>query len=475
MKVVMVASEALPFIKVGGLADVVYSLSKKLASKKINTSVVIPFYRHIKESNLINESGIKLYTSFDIDMAWRHLWCDVYVLKHQNVDYYFIDNEYYYNRDNVYSYDDDMERFAFFNLAASKLIFEKMDNVDIVHVHDWQSGMVPLIHTDKYSNVNTKFMLTIHNPCFQGICSRGDLYNYLNLNEYYFDCGLARMDDCVNFLKTAIMLCDVVTTVSPTHKEELLSGISSYGIERVLPYKGSDFIGIINGLDTKEFNPNTDEYIYHKFNKNNVIKGKKLNKISLCKEFNLENPDYPLISVVGRLATQKGINLILNQLDSILKFKVNLIVLGQGEPLLENQFAFYNDRYSNLSVNICYSNQIAHKIYASSDFLLMPSLFEPCGIAQMIAMRYGTLPIATKVGGLKDTIVGYNHFNEDDATGILFNKDEDDLVNIIYQAISLYDKKRLMSRLIHNAMEKDFSWAKSTEDYIRLYKQILLK
>ena len=475
MKVVMVSSEALPFCKVGGLADVVYSLSKKLVINKINASIILPLYKCIKDSQGFKDNA-RFISTLNIDMSWRKLSCDVYCYEINNVTYYLIGNEYYFSRKDIYGESDDFERFAFFSLAAYKVIKEVIKKVDIVHIHDWQGAAVSLLHHHyKDRNDNIRFMLTIHNPAFQGICDRNDLWNYFNLPEYYFDNGLARLDDKVNLLKAAICLSDIVTTVSPTHRDELRRGISSYGLEKILPSKGTDFVGVLNGLDTKEFNPTTDRYIYANYNKDNVNMGKKINKEKLMEELGLKDPNKPLFCIVSRLTHQKGISFIVNNIQKLLKLDLNLVILGKGEKDFENQLSFYCDSKENACCLLKYSNELAHKIYAASDFLLMPSKYEPCGIAQLIALRYGTIPIASKVGGLKDTIVSYNTLNEDIANGLLFNFDDDNfLLNVIF-AIDLYSKKRIMSKIIHNAMNSSSSWTKASKEYIRLYRQMIQK
>ncbi|MDD7736167.1 MAG: glycogen synthase [Bacillales bacterium] len=476
MRVVMVASESLPFAKVGGLGDVVYSLSKKLVNKNVKVSIVIPFYKCIKE-NII--SSLELYQSFNVKMSWRNQICDIYHLIKDKIDYYFIGNDYYFFRDKIYGEKDDFERFSFFGLSAYELIFKYLKRVDIVHIHDHQGSSIPLLyyynHQKEYDKKRTRFMLTIHNPCFQGICQRSDLSNYFNLPESLFDDGLARLDGQVNLLKSAIMLSDKVTTVSPSHKCELLNGISSYGLEKVLPFRNSDLVGILNGLNEEEFNPKNDPYIYLPFSKNNVINNKKYNKQKLCQELNFVHKDYPLFCIVSRITKQKGFGIIIQNIEKILKFKLNLVILGQGDPDLEHQLSFYCMNKDNVSLNIKYSNELAHKIYASSDFILMPSLYEPCGISQMIALKYGTIPLCTKVGGLKDTIISYNQLNIDKANGLLFDYDSNELLINLIISLNIFEKKREMNKLIHNAMNANFSWNKACEEYLRLYKQMLQK
>ena len=475
MKVVMVSSESLPFAKVGGLGDVVYSLSRKLVSRNVKVSIVMPFYKCIKE----NVSSLEEVASFNVKMSWRNQPCKIFHLSKDRIDFYFINSDYYFSRDKIYGENDDFERFSFFSLSCYELIFSYMKKVDIVHIHDHQGAIIPLLyyhnHLEEYSKNRTRFMLTIHNPCFQGKCQRQDLYNYFNLPEKYFDEGLARLDDQVNILKSAIMLSDLVTTVSPSHKDELLNGVSSYGLEKVLPLRKSDFIGILNGLDENEFNPSSDPYIYMNYSKNNVINRKKVNKRALCKELHLVHEDYPLFCIVSRITKQKGFGLIIQNIEKILKFKLNLVILGQGEDDLEHQLSFYCMNKDNVSVNIKFSNELAHKIYAASDFLLMPSLYEPCGISQMIALKYGTIPLCTKVGGLKDTIISYNKLNIESANGLLFDYDSNELLINLIISLSIYQKKRELYKLIQNGMNSSFSWNKACDEYLRLYKQMLQK
>lgn len=475
MKIVMICGEALPFIKVGGLGDVVYSLSKKLVSKKINTSIILPLYKKIKENNELFKNMEKV-TSFSFNMSWRNVQADFYKINYKGIDYYFLSNDYYFNRDDIYGEYDDIERYSFFSYAIFIFIKEYLKKIDIIHLHDWHGGMIPLLFKHYCKNFNVGFMLTIHNPCFQGICDREDLGNYFNLPNQYFDEGLVRFNDKVNFLKTAIVLSDRINTVSPTHRKEILSGISSYGLENILKERKSDFVGILNGLDNKEFNPSTDKYINYKFDKESVLRNKKLNKIKLCEELHLNNSSYPLFCLVSRLTYQKGISFLLKNIEKILKLKINIVILGQGEQEFEKQLAFYSLKYHNLKCIFKFSNSLAHKLYASSDFFLMPSFFEPCGISQMIALRYGSLPIATKVGGLIDTIIPYNKINEEYANGFLFTLDDDYFIVNINLALDMYNNdRRIYSKIVHNAMNSNFSWTKSCEEYCRLYLQIIQK
>lgn len=473
MKICMVTSESIPFCKVGGLADVVYSLSRKLVVNKKNVSIVIPLYKGIKEREDIK---FTFETRFNIDMSWRKLPAEVYSCVYRDIKYYFIGNDFYFNRDNPYGYNDDQERFAFFQSATLKMFDELNLNFDIVHNHDWQTGMIPLLYREFYhksARKRPKFIYTIHNSAFLGLVDRKDLYNYFNLSEYFFDNGETRINNNVSYLKAGIMTSDRITTVSPTFAKELLE--DKYNpISYVLNERKSVFRGILNGIDTKEWNPDTDKLINYNFTIENVLSQKQKNKNELCKEFGFD-PKLPLLGVVSRLTSQKGINLILDSLDVLLKNKINLVVLGTGEKEIEDRISFYGVNYpKNVKAIIKYSNELAHKIIASSDFFLMPSLFEPCGITQMLSQRYGTLPIARATGGLKDTIVSYNGANEKEANGILFSSfDQNSFLLATLLGLNLYSQRRKYSRIIHNAMSINNSWTRSYKDYYALYLEAI--
>ena len=478
MKIAFATSESLPLVKVGGLGDVVYSLAKKMKNNNISKiMIVLPLYKQVREHPLFKDATF--FKDYSLRMAWRNIDYKVYRFEYNSVAFYLIDNPYYFDRDEIYGYNDDLERFAFFQNAFCQVAFSDDFKVDVVHLNDWETGMIPLIYKTQYSGVLNKevrFLMTIHNPAYQGICDKKDLYDYFNIPESYFDDGTTRFNDKVNYLKTGIVTCDMLTTVSSTHRDELARGEFAHGLENIIALKKSDFVGITNGLDTKHFNPDTDKHIWQNYNIESVIKSKRINKENLLKELGLENPDLPLFSIVGRLASQKGISYLLKHLDEILRFPINLVILGKGEADLENQLVFFDGHYKNLKVIIDYSSDLAHKLYASSDFLLMPSFYEPCGISQMVAMRYGTLPLCSNVGGLKDTVISFNHLNEEVANGILFSLNNEDAINkVIFEALDIYSKPRLKNKLIHNAMKANFSWNKAAKEYIRLYRQMLMK
>ena len=417
MKVVMVTGESNPLVKTGGLADVVYSLSKELVkSRKNDVSIIMPFYKQVKAK--LTKRPVKV-CSFEVYMSWRKQYCVVYKTIIEGIRYFLIKNDQYFGRDNIYSYDDDIERFACFTLASKKLM--EMINLipDVIHIHDWHPGMLPLLIKDDYGSPlnKAKFVLTIHNPAFKGLFDKYFLGNFYNLNDKYFNDGSVCFNGAVSTLKTAIMYSNKITTVSPTHRIELLTDESiSGGLNHVLEYRRDDFVGILNGIDYEEFDPTKDEKIVAKL-KGNVASFKKANKEALLKEKDLVNDDAPLYGMVSRLTWQKGFYLLMEQLDALCAAPIQLVILGSGESQIENKFRELEDGNKG---KICfyygYNESLAHRIYAASDLFLMPSLFEPCGISQLCSMRYGTLPLVRETGGLKDTVDAYNEYEKSDTT-----------------------------------------------------------
>lgn len=480
MKILMVAGESNPFAKSGGLADVVYSLSRELVKRRNKVSVVIPFYKKIKDQHRKEHmTEYEMVTTFPVYMSWRVQYCGVFKYVHEGIDYYFIDNEQYFYRDGLYGFDDDIERFAFFNLAVVELILKLHLKFDVIHIHDWQAGMIPLLlQTDFRTAIDyyvPHFVLTIHNPAFQGRFDPYYLGDFFNLSDVYYRDGTVRFDNSASFLKAAIVVCDKITTVSPTHAEEILNGDHSYGLESVIRFRQYDFKGILNGVDENEFDPRTDEHISMQYDETNVLEAKKKNKRDLLSKFGhkIKNPDLPLFAVVSRLTFQKGISLVLDAIPHI-SGKANIFILGSGEEELESRAKYLGDCFSeNVATYFGYNDDIAHKVYAACDFFLMPSLYEPCGIGQMIAHRYGALPIVRTTGGLKDTVVGFDGNNLNKADGFTF----DDyclkgLLGPCESALDLYSYKDEKLIMMQNAMKKDHSWKKSSKAYNDLYREI---
>lgn len=477
MKIVMVASEARPFCKTGGLADVVYSLSKELVVLKEEVSVIIPFYRTIKETIKV---PVEFVDSFIVDMSWRHQEVKVFTTKQDGIDYYFVEH-WYFDRHNLYGDGDDGERFALFTLAVREFLMRRKETPDIIHVHDWQAGMLPCAiktidwYRDRF--VNTRFVMTIHNPAFQGMLDRDALGDIYNLPTSLFDDGFVRLDGRVSTLKSGIVYADKITTVSPTHRQELLTPEGGMHLDGVLALREWDFCGILNGIDYLEFNPEDDKQIYATFNVKTLIEGKKKNREALLKELNLNYYDRPLYSLVSRLTWQKGLDILFPAIVELAERGCNIVILGSGERQYELEFERLRARYPDkIAIYIGYNDTLAHKIYAASDFFLMPSLFEPCGLGQMIAQRYGTLPIVRRTGGLKDSVINFDSSNEDTSNGFGFdNYHPDDMKYTSVYAYDTWFAKDTIHHLMKNAMNTDNSWAKSAKSYLGLYKEIVHK
>ena len=477
MKIVMVSSESRPFCKTGGLADVVYSLSKELVVQGEEVSIILPYYdaiaRHLPKSEL------KKAVSFSTHMSWRQQTVDVYHLVQEGINYYFIENQQYFERGHIYGDFDDGERFGFFTNAAKEFLIAKKLYPDIIHVHDWQAGMLPcLMKVDPYCQkkfAKTKYVFTIHNPAFQGLMPKFTLGDFYNLTDELFDNGSVRFKDQVSTLKAGIVYSDKITTVSPTHHLELLTPEGGMGLDGVLRYREWDFSGILNGIDYLEFNPESDKQIAKPYTASNLIGGKKANREALFKEFNLKKNNGPLFSLVTRITWQKGFDIIFPAIEELLQRGASIFMLGSGEYQYEQRWEDIRRRYlDRVGLFIGYSDPLAHKIYAASDFFIMPSLFEPCGLGQMIAQRYGTLPIVRRTGGLRDSVICYNGSNSETSNGFGFDEySVYEMTRTAHYAYDCYENKTLLHQLMKNAMLTDNSWQKSTLEYIKLYKQLV--
>ncbi|MGO2617231.1 MAG: glycogen synthase GlgA [Lactococcus cremoris] len=479
MKVLFASSECAPFFKTGGLGDVAGALPKELAKKSEISSVgvILPYFKNeMKEeyrSLLVDE-----FYDF-VDVGWRHEYFGVKTLVKDNVKYYFLDNEHYFGRGQLYGYGDDGERFAFFDLAVCQLL-EKLDFIpDILHVNDWQTAMIPFLLKEKYKWINAysdiQSVLTIHNIEFQGVMQGDALTELFGMGmERYFE-GVVRHNGMLNMLKTGILYADRVNTVSPTYAKEIQTSEFGGGLEGVLQYVKGKISGILNGIDYEIYDPEKDKQISYHFNSLDLT-GKAKMKAELQKRVFLPiNPDIPVIGMVSRLTNQKGFDLVLSQLEELLKEEVQIVLLGTGFPELEEGFKYFAQKYPDkLSANIAFYLQFAQEIYAGSDLFLMPSAFEPCGLSQMIAMRYGTLPIVHEIGGLRDTVVPFNPVTKE-GTGFGFiDFDRDILLETIKRALEVYKKEpKTLNRIIVSAMEQDFSWETKAQQYIELYQTIL--
>lgn len=474
MKIAMIASESRPLCKTGGLADVVYSLSKELVTMGEEVVVVLPFYQQVKATI---KTPVQFVESFTVDMSWRHHEAKVYQTEADGITFYLIEH-WYFDRQNFYGDGDDGERFAFYCLAARELL-SRHEIPDIVHCHDWQSGMFPcLIKENEYfRNVfgKTKFVMTIHNPAFQGMLERDALGNLYNLPESLFDEGKVRLDGRVSTLKAGIVYADKVTTVSPNHHEELLTPEGGMHLDGTLRLREWDFCGILNGIDYLEFNPHDDPFIPMTYNVTTIVKGKKANHDALLQEMHLTDYGRPLFSLVSRLTWQKGLDILFPAVEELAQRGCNIVILGSGERQYELEFERLRAKYPDkIAIYIGYNDALAHRIYAASDFFMMPSLFEPCGLGQMIAQRYGTLPIVRRTGGLKDSVINFDSSNQDTSNGFGFdNYHPDDMKYTCVYAYDTWFNKPLIIKLMKNAMKTDNSWRRSANNYLGVYKELV--
>lgn len=469
MKICFVGSEATPFSKTGGLADVLGSLPGALKALGHEVSLVIP--KHLSTKERFDAEMTTLDTA-RIPVGNKREYAGFQYMVFEGIHVYFIDSEYYFGyRENLYGDFDDGERYSYFNHAVLKLIKTLNLDVDVLHLNDWQTGLIPyILEKENPLEKRPATVFTIHNIAYQGQFDKG-LIPYLNVpydDRLEFDHG-------INFLKAAIVTADLVTTVSSTYKEELKYAYFGYGMEKLLEDRGDRFKGVMNGLDYDTFSPAKDPHISKQFDLYNYIKGKAFNKAMLLKKFDLEPSEKPLFSVVSRLVEQKGMPLILDAIEPYLKSDaLRLIVLGSGDEGIEGAFENLRSRYPDkVGIYLGYNDSLARQVYAGSDYFLMPSRFEPCGLSQLIAMRYGSLPIVRKTGGLKDSVVPYNKFTND-GTGLGFlNYDASDLSRSIQEALSLYGDQKAFKEVRRKAMKARFSWEKSANEYETLYKTIL--
>lgn len=477
MKVLFAAGEAAPFFKTGGLGDVAYALPKELVKQGVDIRVVLPYYSKmpVKYQELVED-----VLNFTIQVGNKRVYCGVKTLTWEGVQYYFIDNQDYFNREGLYGYWDDGERFGFFSMAVIEMM-EKVGFIpDVVHVNDWQTAMIPVLLVDKYHWIETyrqiRKVLTIHNIVFQGIYDPIILSSVFGTGYNIFHENGVQYFGNVNFLKGGINFSDVVTTVSPSYANEIQTPEFGAGLEGALRHNSWKVRGIINGIDYEKNDPETDEKIPYHFSSKNLA-GKKKNKLFLQEKLGLPaGENIPLIASISRLTDQKGFQLVEEKLEELLHTRnTQVIILGTGEARYENSFRYFEERYpKKMRALIAFDVDLAQQIYAASDLFLMPSAFEPCGLSQMIAMRYGTLPIVHETGGLKDTVIPYN-FATGEGTGFSFNGFNGyTMLGTIYRALDVYEKQpRAWKLLMEQAMAVDFSWSEPAQEYIAIYESLL--
>ena len=472
MKVLYAASEALPFIASGGLGDVAGSLPQALRKRLIGCRVVMPLYDNIKQEL---KDTMKFITNISVPVAWRRQYCGIFEARAGGVIYYLLDNQYYFKRDSLYGFYDDAERFAFFSRAILEIIPYIDFKPDIIHCNDWQTALTPVYYSTMYANQpgyeNIKTVFTIHNIQYQGVYGEELRDNVVGINHAHKN--LLEYDGTVNLMKGAIETANAVTTVSPSYAKEILDPWYSHGLDTILKERSFKLRGILNGIDVINYNPETDKDIFKNYSADNV-RGKYVNKRELQKLLGLpEKSNTPVMGMVTRLVSHKGLDLCKAVLDELLATTdIQLVVLGSGDYQYEEFFRGLAARYPE-QVGLClgFVPDLARKIYAGSDLFLMPSKSEPCGLSQMVALRYGTIPIVRETGGLRDSV---KDSGDGEGNGFVFSSyNAHDMLHAIRRACEGYEDKDGWQILVKRAMDSDNSWGKSANEYIRMYKEVL--
>ncbi len=473
MKVLYVASEALPFMASGGLGDVAGSLPQALRKRLIGCRVVMPLYDTIKQEL---KDKMTFITNISVPVAWRRQYCGIFQAKHEGVIYYLIDNQYYFKRDTIYGHYDDAERFTFFSRAVLEILPVVDFKPDIIHCNDWQSALTPVFYSTFYSKdpwyYGIKTVFTIHNIQYQGTYGLELVGDVIGLNPN--DTSIVEYDGDVNFMKGAIECANKVTTVSPSYAGEIHDPWFSHALDPIRRERQWKLQGILNGIDTINYDPETDKAIVKNYTAETVKAGKAENKKALQEEMNLPvKADTPVIGLVTRLVSHKGLDLIQGILDELLyKSDVQIVVVGSGDWQYENFFKEMANKYPDkLSFKQGFIPALARKIYAGADLFLMPSKSEPCGLSQMVALRYGTVPIVRETGGLRDSITDSGDGKGNGFTFKTYNAH--DMLGAISRSLDAYYNKEYWDTLVERAIGCDFSWGKSANEYIKMYKEVL--
>lgn len=478
--ILMVASEAIPYIKTGGLADVVGSLPKYCDKENYDVRVIIPKYKCMSEEFL---PQLKFVCHFYVNLNWRRQYVGIFKAKYDGITYYFVDNEFYFAGENPYNnIYEDVEKFAYF----SKAVLEALPVIDfmpdVIHCNDWQTGLLPVFLKTIYGSdsyyAGIKTVYTIHNMKFQGRWKMKEVADITGLPEHIFNAGELEFYGEANYLKGGIVYADEVTTVSPTYAQEISTPEGGEGLDGLMLERRKHLSGIINGIDYDVFNPMEDIYIKKHFSIKD-ISGKLMDKRVLQESCGLRvDNETMLIGIVSRLTDQKGFDIVAYVMEEMLSdMDVQFVVLGTGESKHESMFQYFQDKYpEKISVHIGYSEDMAHKIYAGCDAFLMPSLFEPCGLSQLMSMRYGTLPIVRETGGLKDTVVAYNEY-DNTGTGFSFKDyNAHDMLHVIQYANDVFvNHKDRWKEMMIRAMKEDFSWNSSAREYEKLYDKLIIQ
>ncbi len=473
MKILFAASEAAPFIKSGGLGDVAQALPAELSGvKDVEVCVFIPYYKSIKDNPDIKTEFV---TSFGVQVAWRteHVGIFKAVGRSKKLKYYFVDNEYYFYRDGIYGHYDDGERFTYFSLAILEAMRRLDYFPDIIHCNDWQTALIPLLKKALYNGIydNARTVFTIHNIEYQGKMPNEFMQDVIGVDEYWRN--VLTYDNCINFMKSAIVMADKVTTVSRTYAHEIRHAFFAHGLQNVLNENFHKVEGIVNGINTDLYNPAKDKTIFENFTASNPA-GKAKNKEELQKMLGLPvNPDVPMVAMISRLVAHKGLDLVEYVMGELMQRNLQFVVIGTGDARYEDMFNFnayvHGDK---MSANITFNPELANKVYAGADMFLMPSKSEPCGLSQLIAMRYGTVPIVRETGGLWDTVPPLN-VETLEGKGFTFKGyNAHDMLGAVDRCIEFYGDKEKWNRHIKNLIKYNSSWKSSVQEYLRIYNEL---
>lgn len=470
-KIIFLGSEAAPFIATGGLADVLGSLPKALAkNKNLDVSVILPLYGSIREEF---KSQFRFVANFNVSVGWRWQYAGIFYYEYQGVKFYFIDNEYYFKREgNIYGFYDDGERFAFFSRAALDAISRLNIYPDILHCNDWQTASSIIYLKGMYygdeSFRKIKTVFTIHNIEYQGIFGMDTYESLFGFSESIKN--FIEFDGCVNLMKGAIEMTDLVSTVSPTYAEEIKTSFFAHGLENIIKRNANKLSGILNGIDIDYYNPETDKCLFKNYSSKD-LSGKAVCKAELQNMLNLPvRDDVPIIAIISRLVSHKGLDLVRHVLENLLSQDVQVVILGKGETSYENYFKHVASIYQGKCATIiAYNQDLSRKIYSGSDIFLMPSKMEPCGLSQMIASRYGTVPVVRETGGLNDSIKAYTGVKGNGFTFADYNAH--DMLYVINEAIRAFKDKKVWADVQQRAMTTDFSWKVQAGEYEKLYEK----
>lgn len=476
MNILYVSSEAAPFAKTGGLGDVAGSLPIALKEKGADARVILPLYKSVPQQY---REKMEYITHIYIDIAWRNQYCGVFKLEHEGCIFYFVDNEFYFGGDEPYDYIHlDCEKFIFFSKAVLSLLPTLDFRPDIINCNDWQTAAIPVFLDTFQDNPfyqGIKTVITIHNLKYQGRWDFDKIKDFMGISDYYFTSDKLEYYNDANLLKGGLVYANKISTVSESYAQEIRTEQFGEGLDGLINARQNDLVGIVNGISYTEWNPAKDANIYKTYTSKTAVKNKKINKTELQKELNLPvDENIFMVGIVSRLTDQKGFDLVASAIEQMCEGGMQIVILGTGEERYENLFRHYAWKYPDkVSANIYFSNEMSHKIYAACDAFLMPSLFEPCGLSQIISMRYATLPVVRETGGLKDTVIPYNEFTGE-GTGFSFTDyNAHDMHYVLKYAMQVYyDNKPAWEKLMANAMSVDYSWGISAEKYLDMYSQI---